>query len=174
MAFPQDTTFVIIGGNKSPGIASFPQTPSRRFKYDNKSPRGRGGDYSVATGEGTSDFSVQFELYNEDDLGAYEAFANVLDLAKKSDALDIVHPLLAHRQIFSVQVLEVGAPGEGRENGPNVAVCKFRKFVAAPPKQLGRAKGSGKTPKKPLPLSDLDIKIAARLKTEAEESKIPR
>ncbi len=163
MALPQDITFVTVAGNDSPGIAKFTVTPVTDYGFDHKKPRGKGVGFFIPKGEESPPFSISFSLYDEADLEAWTTFAKVLDTSNRSRPLSIEHPTLLDRNISSVVVLSVGAPVQLSDKGPNVAMCRFRKFIAKPPPARTRRFKGDKNKKKTNPIDDdLDRVILER------------
>lgn len=132
-------TYVVMGGRRTPGIATLSGNSGSPRKWDERAGYGLTGSTLVFTGKGLAKFDVLIELYDAQDFADWAVFLPYI-LAEKSLrelVLDTSHPWLAQFKIAKAVVLDIGIPKETDEGVTQVTIpCQAHrkpKFALAKP-----------------------------------------
>jgi hypothetical protein len=111
--FSSPVDYIVLGGNRSPGIARI-ESIERSWVFENRRSDGQAGANKVFKGRDLSKISVRFELFDAADLAAWETFANAIsypdNITKKEvRGLDLVHPIVSLYGIKAVTLQKIGA-----------------------------------------------------------------
>lgn len=144
---PPIQNFILLNGDKSPGLATPVNAGSPRT-WDEQKGWGFSGATLIFTGDGLSDVDVIIELWEMAHWPAWDRFARILEkspIGVKPKALSIVHPLLnrAPLKITQVVILDVSQfeQGTGASAGRWTCRIKFKVF-GRPRPALGKPDGS--------------------------------
>jgi hypothetical protein len=108
----QPIDYVVLGGQKTPGLATIVGASSPR-KWDERAGYALSGATVWYHGLGLARFSLMLRLYTAEEWAAWDAFRPLVATPPRTRAakgLQIEHPLLAHVGITAVVVDELMAP----------------------------------------------------------------
>ncbi len=148
--------YVILGGQRSPGLAEISDASSPR-RWDERKGYGLSGSTVVFRGIGLAKPILTLRLYSAEDFAAWESWRPLVarpPLGSRPRALDIWHPFLEEAGIGSVVVEDVSQPvqsGDG-EWTITIKLIEYRR----PKLTLARPDGSDTRLTDPI-----DIEIAA-------------
>lgn len=108
----EPTDYVILGGERSPGIAEIRNASSpRRLRRMNG--YGLSGATVRFAGVGLSEPILVLRLYTEEDWNGWDSFRSIVarpPLGERARPLDIWHPILEMQGVSAVLVEDVGQP----------------------------------------------------------------
>lgn len=110
--FWNEWTSISIGGRLSPGVCRV-KGASRIYNWDKKKGPGAQGAVITYRGSDLSEFTLEWQLWDEDMLAEWEIFVTVFDYdATKGEPKPVimVHPSLQERRIKSAVAKKVGTP----------------------------------------------------------------
>jgi len=135
IANPSSFYYVLMGGNRTPGIAHVEGNSGSPRKWDERGGYGLTGSTLVFTGKGLAAFDIILELYTSQDWKDWNAFRKTLDLTPQaiSKGLDVVHPFLSDYAVTKCVVLDIAWPKQREDGAHEILIpCKaFRKVKFA-------------------------------------------
>jgi hypothetical protein len=146
--FTSPIDYIMLAGQRSPGLADLPQGASAPRKWDLRKGYGLSGGGIVYTGDDLAKFPVKIRLYTDQDWTDWDSFKTLVRKPPpnvKPKAMDIWHPILEEFEIKSVVVEDLKGPtqtGDGewtweidflQFRAPKVAIAKPTASVTKPP-----------------------------------------
>lgn len=152
---PPAQDYIMLGGEKSPGLATITGADSPR-KWSKAGGYGVDGASLVYLGQDLSEFDVQIELWEPEHWTQWNRFARVLERAPvgiRAQSLAIVHPLLNNAPLHITQVVIRNVTqfeqGSGAKSGRWVATVALTVYRAAKP-ALAKVNGTIDDPHNPI------------------------
>ena len=133
--FDEPIDFVLIGGQKTPGIADVEEAGSPRA-WDERRGYGLSGATLVFRGLELAAFKVLVRLYTAEDWAAWHDFAPIVARppeGERATALDVTHPLLEAVGIHAAVVTDLVQPKQTRDGEWTIEIRmkEFRSPVVA-------------------------------------------
>lgn len=167
--------YILLGGQKSPGLATVRGAKDKRLFKDHGVPYAT-GERSTYLKQELVDFEVLIRCFTSDDLIAFDMWRKIFDAPEKrtviagpdskndkaTKALDIWHPHLEPLRITAVTVREVSQFEPADDTGIWQCVLKLRQFKGLPQQTSAKVDGAIAAP-----LSERE-KLIQRLSTENE------
>lgn len=112
LANPSPLYYVMLGGKRTPGIATVTGNSGAPRKWDERGGYGLSGSTLVLTGKGLGKFDILLELYTSQDWADWAAFRPLIEIKPtiNGNVYDVSHPWLADYKITKCVVLDEALP----------------------------------------------------------------
>lgn len=109
---PSPIYYVMLGGRRTPGIATVAGNSGAPRKWDERGGYGLSGSTLVLTGKGLGKFDILLELYTPQDWADWASFRPTIEVKPSiaGNVYDVGHPFLADYKITKCVVLDEAIP----------------------------------------------------------------